>query len=58
MTLGGPKTCSLTVPVRTLDILPTVDQLNHNQWVVTRIPWPISNEDLRDFFQDHFKRKD
>ena len=37
MTLGEHKTCSMTDPIRTLDIIP---------------------EDIRDFFQDHFKHKD
>ena len=58
MTLGGHKTCSMTDPIRTLDILPEIDQLNQNPWSVARIPWTISNAAIRDFFQDHFKHKD
>ena len=58
MTLGEHKTCSMTDPIRTLDIQPEIDQLNQNPWSVVRIPWTISNAAIRDFFQDHFKHKD
>ena len=58
MTLGGHKTCSMTDPIRNLDILPEIDQLNQNPWSVAKIPWTISNAAIRDFFQEHFKRKD